>query len=337
MSNELVSAETSSPLTQFLQELNLPQVIAGPAGKAISRLVAGVLEVPVAYMESFAQGIKNKTEARQMVSKEVAAAAARFAAADEDIVARAVHNLLAKEYRHQKSKEDIAKKTIEILQRESAGTGGHAQTQRPLDVDDDWMNVFERHAEEATSERMQRLWAQILAGEIRQPKTFSLKTLRFVAELDQTTAQLFEKYLPRAYGSAIPMRSNLSGGELTDLLHLQEANLISGVGAMLGNNITLDSSGIAMLRNQDHMILLRGDPNASLTHPAAMLTKTGEEIARIVPLPFDIGAARTLVELLPKDTLNSILLGTFVPQGAAFAFYSQEVLWAKDEPKPVAE
>ena len=172
MSNDLVPAPTSSSaLTQFLQELNLPHVIAGPAGKALSRLVAGALEIPVAYMDRFAQEIRNKTEARQVVSKEVAAAAARFAAADEDIVARAVYNLIAKEYRHQKSKEDIAKKTIEILQQDSAG--GQAQPQQPLpDVDDEWMNVFERHAQEATNERMQLLWARILAGEIRQPKEF---------------------------------------------------------------------------------------------------------------------------------------------------------------------
>lgn len=196
------------------------------------------------------------------------------------------------------------------------------------------MNVFERHAEEATSERMQLLWARILAGEIRQPKSFSLKTLRFVAELDQPIAQLFEKYLPRGYGSAIPVSPSMSGGELEDFLHLQEAGLITGVGSVMQNTLTLDKSGIAPLPNQGRTILLQGDPNGALTYPAVLLTKTGVEIARVVSLPFDMGAVRTLVELLPKNSLNSISLGTLIPQNAGFVFATQEVLWAKEEPKP---
>ena len=78
--------------------------------------MAGVLEIPAAYLDDFTESIKNKRKARAIVSQEVAAAAAKFAANDTDIVARAANNLLAKEYRHQKNKEEIAKKTIEILQ-----------------------------------------------------------------------------------------------------------------------------------------------------------------------------------------------------------------------------
>jgi hypothetical protein len=45
----------------------------------------------------------------------VAEAAARLAANDDAVVQRAAHNLLAKEYRHQKNKEAIAVRTIELL------------------------------------------------------------------------------------------------------------------------------------------------------------------------------------------------------------------------------
>ena len=184
---------------------------------------------------------------------------------------------------------------------------------------------------------MQLLWARILASEIRKPKSFSLKTLRFVAELDQSIAQMFEKYLPRANGSAIPVRPNLSGDELIDLLNLQDADLVSGVGSLIQITITLDKSGLAPLHNQGRVILLRGDPDAEVSHQAVMLTKTGLEIARVISLPFDMAAVRTFVEWLPKNSLNSISLGTFIPQDKGFAFATQDVLWAKDEPKTVAE
>src|SRR5208283_1459027 len=56
------------------------------------------------------------------------------------------------------------------------------------------LNIFERYAEDASSETMRALWARVLAGEIRRPGQFSLRTLRFMSELDATTAKLFESY-----------------------------------------------------------------------------------------------------------------------------------------------
>ncbi|MCK9917595.1 DUF2806 domain-containing protein, partial [Microbacteriaceae bacterium K1510] len=168
MSNDIVPSEPSSAIERFIEKLNLPEIVAGPAGKAISRLVAGVVEIPAAYLDSFAQSIKNKTEAKTLVNKEVANAAAKLASNDTDIVARAAHNLLAKEYRHQKNKEAVAKKTIEILHEELAGRDEPDSSDKaPADVDEDWLNVFERYAQDASSERLQTLWARILAGEIR--------------------------------------------------------------------------------------------------------------------------------------------------------------------------
>jgi hypothetical protein len=169
VANELTPIP-QNPIEAFVKSLNLPEMIAGPAGKAISRLVAGVVEIPAAYLDDFAQSIKNKTKAKELVSSEVAAAAAKLAANDTDIVARAAHNLLAKEYRRQKNKEDIARRTLELL--EDAPNNQQANEKHEY-VDDDWLNIFERYAEDASSERMKERWARILAGQIRQPKSFS--------------------------------------------------------------------------------------------------------------------------------------------------------------------
>lgn len=184
MGNELTPTEPPSFATELIQKFNLPEMIAGPAGKAISRLIAGAVEIPAAYLDAFAQSIKNKTEAKKVVSNEVATAAAKLAASDTNVVARAAHNLLAKEFRNQQNKEAIARKTIEILEEEAPTDPGernaNQENRQPApDVDEDWLNIFERHAADASSERMQMLWARVLAGEIRKPKTFSLKSLRY--------------------------------------------------------------------------------------------------------------------------------------------------------------
>lgn len=333
MNENLAPQEPSSVVSEVLEHLNLPQIIAGQAGKAISRLVAGALDVPKACLESFAQEIRNKTKAKQVVSDEIAAAAAKLATADPNIMARACYNLVAREYRHQQNKEDIARKAIDELVDAKPTEAGEEGRSQPLPaVDEDWLDVFARHAQEASSERLRLLWARILAGEIRRPKTFSLKTLRFVAELDQTTAQLFEKYVPRIYSVAISVKSPLSGTELQEVMHLQDAGLITGVGGYLTETITLDEHGKAAVPHQGKWLLLFGTPKAQVRNSIVMLTTTGKEIARLVQRSFNVEAAKVVVELMPKQNLNSVAVGTLISIEQGFAVMSQEVIWQKETP-----
>ena len=298
-----------------MRSLNLPQVVAGPAGKAISRLVAGVLEIPAAYLDQFVQGIKSKTEARSLVAKEVATAAANLAANDTDIVARAAHNLLAKEYRRQNNKEEIAKKTIEILEQETANVAtvehdqaGSGPASSPPEIDEDWLNVFEKYAEDASTDRMQELWAHILAGEIRNPKTFSLKTLRFVSELDQETARLFEKYVPLVCNNLfLPTPLPLQGQEFTDLIHLQDAGLLSGASGGIGQTYQSPGGQVA-LTNQGRVLLIMSQQALSFQIPCALLTKIGSELLQIVKAPFNLDRLKDVVARIPKNGITNITM-----------------------------
>jgi len=314
LANDLTPAGPKSAIEAFVEKLNLPEMIAGPAGKAISRLVAGAVEIPAAYLDSFAQSIKDKTEAKTLVNKEVASAAAKLAAGDSDIVARAAHNLLAKEYRHQKNKEDIARRTIEILQEETKALPAPDQqvSASPGPVDDDWLNVFEQYAEKASNARMQDLWARILAGEIRSPKAFSLKTLRFVSELDQETAKLFEKYAPFICNrEAIPTPDELEGETLDELLHLQESGLLSGVGGLISQIIELSDDGKFVIINQSRGIFILGKPQQKINLKCALLTKTGIEIAKLIKIPYDPTATQEIVMRIPKGGIELIARAKF--------------------------
>lgn len=63
----------------------------------------------------------------------------------------------------------------------------------PEELDPDFLNRFERYAEDATSDQLREKWARVLASEIRTPGTFSAKVMRIVDELDTATAALFER------------------------------------------------------------------------------------------------------------------------------------------------
>src|SRR4051812_990003 len=109
MSNEIVPSGASS-WSDVLNELNVPKLILGPAGEALSRLVGHVADVPAEYVKSFTQSIKDKREARTEVSRALAKAVAADVVADRELVNRAAQSFLAKELRAQTNKEAVAKK-----------------------------------------------------------------------------------------------------------------------------------------------------------------------------------------------------------------------------------
>lgn len=304
MGNDLVPSTGGG----FLDELNLPKIVAGPAGEAISRLIGGAVDIPAAWLAHVAQGVKDKTEAKSVVSKAVADAAAALAKNDPEVVQRAAHSLLAKELRHQTNREAIAKKTIEHLAEEPL-----AETTKPFD---DWLNVFERYAEDASSERLQDIWGRIFAGELRRPKTFSLRTLRFVSELDENVVTLFEKWSPRVVNADFIGFPPQQGSEFTELLQLQDCGLISGVAGQLQKMFNAENASDGQIvrwafQFKSHLLMVSARAPSNLQFHAVLLTTIGREIYAITRTPAEIEPVKDLANRFPKQ--NNLLEITCYP------------------------
>lgn len=301
MPNDLVPSEGGG----FLDQLNLPKIIAGPAGEAIARLIGGTVDIPAAWLNSVAQGIKDKTEARTVVSKAVADAAANLARNDPEIVQRAAHALLTKELRHQANRESIARKTLEHL-----ADDPQQQTTAP---EDDWLNVFARYAEDATSERLQDLWARILSGQLKRPKAFSLQTLRFAAELDEETTMLFEKWAPHVVNSDFIAFIPSEGAGFTELIQLEDVGLVTGVVGQV-SKIFRDSNAPETINILPmHFSLKDYDIVAAVQRPfngnirAALLTKIGREIYTVTQSKGSMEAVKSFTDQFPKNGVHSIV------------------------------
>lgn len=61
-------------------------------------------------------------------------------------------------------------------------------------LDEDWTTRFFNIAEDISSEEMQALWGRILAGEIKEPKSYSLRTLELLKHLSTKEAEVFLKF-----------------------------------------------------------------------------------------------------------------------------------------------
>ena len=330
--SELSPLGTDSPPSSFLQHMNIPQFLAGSAGSAISRLLGSAVDIPAAHLEAISRGVRDRADAKTIVNRAIANAVANSAASDPDLIARAANSLIAKEFRHQTNKENIAYKAIEILREESVQQSQEPQSDAsPLpDVDEDWLNVFERYAEDASSDRMQTLWARVLAGQIRKPKRFSLSTLRFISELDMDTATLFQQYIPFILNNDFIIDDRQAEGRpFMDKFDLQDAGLLKGAGSHMAKSIKFNSPDhklhpiiAALIFIQGRHIVVTANAGHILIIPCVAITKIASELLEIVKLPFNQAAFDDVIAKIPKEGLINITL----------AGDPSQVLWQAPQP-----
>ena len=101
-----------------------------------------------------------------------------------DMVERTQARLFSQEITKQSNIESI----IELTQVELV----HTPEVPDEPVDERWARRFFESAAEMSNEETQKLWAKILAGEIKKKGSFSLRTLDVMKNLSQEEAELFQ-------------------------------------------------------------------------------------------------------------------------------------------------
>ena len=82
---------------------------------------------------------------------------------------------------------------IESVVRQAARQLG-SNTVANSEPDHNWTARFFNDVQDVSSHEMQSLWARILAGEVNQAGSTSIRTLAVLKNLDQATASLFRKF-----------------------------------------------------------------------------------------------------------------------------------------------
>lgn len=153
-------------------------------------------------------------------------------------------------------------------------------------IDKDWMLRFVNNIEDISNEEMQLLWAKIIAGEIKRPKTFSLRTLEVLHNISIDEAKLFQKIAPyiikRGKNLFFPnydLLFKLSKIKYDDILKLNEIGLINSSG-MLVLEITITKEKTAFMKNKDYIITTSLDDSEStmISIQQYPLTQVGIEI-----------------------------------------------------------
>lgn len=178
-------------------------------------------------------------------------------------------------------------------------------------LDEDWISRFFSIAEDISNEQMQLLWGKILAGEVKKPKSYSLRTLDILKNLTRQEAETFVKVgrLALIAGNKGFIINPDRGGflksqygiELIDVLLLRELNLVhdSDVGYIY-SQLAEDSFDFYLYGGSVIVIERKaGTPKQKID--TIVLTATGCELISLVERPFDVAYVRKVATLLKRD------------------------------------
>ena len=183
---EQTPAGIGTAIAELFTELGILGFLQPGIVKAVSHLIYGVADIPVAYLEGFADSVRSTTEARRHLRIEAARSLAEGFHTNSDLAARAYAQHASKVLKEQVNVEDVLGIALDQLSKSEA-------TAEPRGVpNDDWLAALRNEAAQRSSEEMKLAFGKILAGEIQSPGTYSIRTVRTLGMMETRTASLFK-------------------------------------------------------------------------------------------------------------------------------------------------
>jgi len=159
-------------------------------------------------------------------------------------------------------------------------------------IEDDWLYRWRDYARNTNSEKLQILWGNILAGEVKQPGAFSLRTLDFIKNLSQSEAREIEGLFNYVFWGYRILNSEINNESTHEFLNfdflfkMQGLGLISGVDSGLSSTLTLDLIDqdyyySYIFYNEMGIHIRTKTPESKVVLPVLLLTNLGKEVYKL--------------------------------------------------------
>ncbi len=175
-------------------------------------------------------------------------------------------------------------------------------------VDQDWLSQWAESAGLFSDEQMQELWGRILAGEIKAPGKYSLRTLNFVKSTSKKDLEEIYAISPFVLQDFIfknPNNSAKSHLSFGALLHLQDLGVIQGVDAIglnqTFNSLYTDRFELGITFGNMLFIIKSPEHSKTLIVPAYRITSLGKEVFSLIN---DVKTDETYLNELAKYILS---------------------------------
>ncbi|MGP2869142.1 DUF2806 domain-containing protein [Serratia nevei] len=183
-------------------------------------------------------------------------------------------------------------------------------------IDDDWLVRWRDNASKTSNEDVQMLWAQVLAGELKSPGDFSLRTLNFINTINQHEASLIERIAAHVVNYELIFKVSSKGSPLgesisyPDLLYLEELGIIYGTGGTLTYTATIPpcSEHKPIFTCNDKIITTinpLGEKKISIN--VLYLTRLGREVVKLSVVKAEVNSFVSLAKEMKRFGVNVFL------------------------------
>jgi uncharacterized repeat protein (TIGR03899 family) len=186
------------------------------------------------------------------------------------------------------------------------------QTVSDEPVDDDWTTRFFNIAEDISNEEMQSLWGRILAGEVKKPGSYSLRTLELLKNLSKLDAECFMKFGQLSFtSSGISFILNFKDEKLledkynltfADRLLLEELDLLTANDLSFNMVAATDKDLQTGFKIGDTIIVAerkKGTPKQTII--VLVFTKIGQELLELLEFSPDLDYVQLLASKIRRD------------------------------------
>ena len=282
----------------------LIDAVTGAIGKAYQpRHIRKVAEAKVHEINAIGQALRDNADVPIVYDKgELSLNTTDF----DEFVKRTQSRLAYQELQKQQNIENVADKAYELLENETECSS------EP--ISQDWMTRFFNSVEDISNEDMQTLWARILAGEIKQPNTYSLRTLEVLRNLTPYEANVFQHVCSAviSYNGECFLPNNRNLLRKNSIIHnailsLQDCGLL-----MLGTNsvygVEVNIEGEIFLNNEHLALIIRRKNNRkSMRLKCYPLTRAGIDLASIISAKYSDAFILSLAEYLKEEHKDTVV------------------------------
>ena len=162
----------------------------------------------------------------------------------------------------------------------------------------------------ADDEERRTWWSRLLAGEIQNPGSYSIRTLSIMDTLSPTEAHLFRKLCSCVWRDAserpVLIMTNAYEGETWGMTHqqaetLDEAGLVSM--PALGYQVKLTKGQSRRFQNGDLDIFISPTADRTWSISTASLTSSGRELLELVDVDPDPAYLRAVIAELKRHAM----------------------------------
>lgn len=151
-------------------------------------------------------------------------------------------------------------------------------------VNSDWINRFFTIVEDVSDVEMSQLWARILAGEVKQPKSYSLRTLEILRNMTKDDADLFVKATTYMLGCDSIINEKDVSLSVEEQLILTDIGLVNNESLTVTYTIeTADNPSFIQVDNYYGIGIYNPDrPTMRIGFKVRSLTVAGKELIKLI-------------------------------------------------------